>query len=77
MTKKKTTGPFMLCVNNEGFPASLELRKVYQSIRDAEAESHRMVRVIDESGEDYLFPANFFVPIELPLAARKALAGAS
>jgi Ca2+-binding EF-hand superfamily protein len=73
MAKKRT---FVLCVKNEGFAASLELRKIYQSIPDAEAESHRMIRVIDESGEDYLFPASFFVPIELPLAARKALAGA-
>ena len=52
MAKKKPVGSFVLCVNNEGFPASLELRKVYQSIPDAEAESHRMLRVIDESGEE-------------------------
>jgi len=67
----------MLCVNNESFPASLELRKVYRAIADPQAEAHRMVRIIDESGEDYLYPGSFFVPIELPLAARKALAKAS
>jgi Ca2+-binding EF-hand superfamily protein len=77
MPKKSAAARFMLCVNNDGFPASLELRKVYQAIPDPEAESHRMVRIIDESGEDYLYPANFFVAIELPLAARKALAKAS
>ncbi len=68
---------FLLCVKNDGFPASLDLRKVYQAIPDSQAETHGMVRIIDESGEDYLYPADFFVAIELPLAARKALARAS
>jgi hypothetical protein len=77
MAKKKAISQFLLCVNNDGFPASLDLRKVYQAIPDAQAEAHRMVRIIDESGEDYLYPAKFFVAIELPLAAKKALARAS
>lgn len=67
---------FLLCINNDGYPASLELCKVYRSLPDPEAEKHRMVRVIDESGEDYLFPAAMFVAVELPAAAKKAVARA-
>lgn len=63
---------FALCVDNEGYEASLERRKVYQVISDPEAEKHRMIRVVDESGEDYLFPANFLVVVKLPQEALKA-----
>lgn len=63
---------YLLCVKNDGYPASLEVHKVYQSLPDAEAAEHRKVRIIDESGEDYLFPANFFVAVELPLAVKRA-----
>lgn len=65
---------FVICVKNEGFEASLELRKVYDLLPDAEAEHHGMLRVIDESGEDYLFPENFFVPIDLPAPVQARLA---
>jgi hypothetical protein len=57
---------FVVCVKGEDYPASLELRKIYQVIPDARAAERRLIRVIDESGEDYLYPADFFVPIELP-----------
>ena len=57
---------FVVCVKNEGYPASLELRKIYQVISDARAAEHEYIRIIDESGEDYLYPADYFVPIELP-----------
>ena len=67
-----TTRRFAVCINNEGYPASLELHKVYEVIPDPFAEEHLMIRVIDESGEDYLFAANRFVPIRLPVAANKA-----
>jgi hypothetical protein len=67
---------FVLCINNEGFAASLEARKVYRTLSDPEAESHGLLRVVDESGEDYLFPAAFFVPIEVPTAAEKVFSGA-
>ena len=56
---------FLLCVDNEGYEASLELRKLYENIPDKEAESHRQVRIIDESGEDYLYPSGFFAPVRL------------
>jgi len=63
----------VLCVNNRGYPASLEVRKMYWSIPDQNAERDGMIRVIDESGEDYLYADNRFVAIELPLRARKIL----
>ena len=63
---------FVVCVKNEGYPASLELRKIYQALPDVRAAEHRLIRVIDESGEDYLYPANYFVPIELPQAVEEA-----
>jgi hypothetical protein len=63
-----------VCVKNEGYPASLELRKIYRVDADVRAADHHLVRVIDESGEDYLYPADYFVPIELPQAVEEALA---
>jgi hypothetical protein len=62
---------FLLCVGNDGYPASLEVRKIYEALEDAVAAEDGLVRVIDESGEDYLYPASFFVPIELPQPARR------
>ena len=62
---------FAVCVNNEGYPASLELRKIYRVIPDSQAAERHLVRVVDESGEDYLYPASYFVLIELPEAAIK------
>ncbi len=64
---------FVLCVRNQDYPASLELRKVYQVLTDQQAAKHRQIRVIDESGEDYLYPQDYFVPIKLPQAAEKAV----
>jgi hypothetical protein len=64
---------FVLCVRNRDYPASLELRKVYRLLRDERASKHRQVRVIDESGEDYLYPEEYFVPIKLPQAAERAV----
>jgi hypothetical protein len=56
---------FLLCVDNRGYEASLEVRKLYENIPDKEAESHGQVRIIDESEEDYLFPAEYFAPVRL------------
>jgi hypothetical protein len=64
---------FLLCVNNEGYEASLELRKLYENIQDKEAEHHGQVRIIDESGEDYLYPASYFTPIRLLTETRKRI----
>jgi hypothetical protein len=65
---------FAICVRNAGVAASLELRKVYRLVSDPEAASQGLVRVLDESGEDYLYPDTFFVPIEVPKAAARAFA---
>lgn len=62
---------FVVCVKNDGYAASLELRKIYQILRDERAAEHCLVRVIDESGEDYLYPQDFFVPIEVPQAVER------
>ena len=67
------THDLVVCLSNEGFMASLEPRKIYRVLRDESAAREGMVRVIDESGEDYLFPASLFEPIELPEVTRRAL----
>jgi hypothetical protein len=63
----------VVCVKNEGFEVSLERRKIYVSIADEQAQSHRLIRVIDESGEDYLYPQRMFMPISLPQTVRRAV----
>ena len=67
---------FAICLRNDGYEVSLERRKIYQVLPDADAAKHRQVRVIDESGEDYLYPQNFFAPIELPQPIRRAVLAA-
>jgi hypothetical protein len=74
MTHGESDQRFLLCVKNEGYPASLELRKVYRELPDPVAGSRGFVRVVDESGEDYLYPAEWFVTVELPQAAVSAFA---
>lgn len=64
---------FAVCIRNQGFAASLELRKIYQVLADPDATAHHFVRIIDESGEDYLYPEDFFRPIELSQDLREAL----
>ena len=68
---------YVVCVRNEDYTASLELRKIYEVIPDSDAEAHGMLRLVDESGEDYLYPRDFFLPIELPATVSKAFALAS
>jgi hypothetical protein len=63
----------VVCVKREGYEVSLELRKIYVSIVDKDANAHRMLRVIDESGEDYLYPEKLFLPVDLPLPVRRAV----
>lgn len=64
---------YLICINNEGYDASLELRKLYEWIPDAQAATHSQVRIIDESGEDYLYPKGFFMEIELPQSLEQIL----
>lgn len=69
-TRKKG---FVVCIRNTGYPASLELRKIYRALPDPDAESHGLIRVIDESGEDYLYPTKFFVSVDLSQPVQNAL----
>jgi hypothetical protein len=64
---------FLLCVCNKSYEASLELRKLYEKIPDRQAEQHNQVRIIDESGEDYLYPISFFSPVRLPAVTRNKI----
>jgi hypothetical protein len=73
---KTQTKQLFVCVGNEGYAASLEKRKIYVALRDASAERHGMLRVIDESGEDYLYPKALFRAIALPLAVKRAVLAA-
>jgi hypothetical protein len=73
----ETGRQFFLCIRNDGYAASLQPRTVYAALSDPDAESHGMLRIVDESGEDYLFPANLFVPIDVPEAAARVFAGAA
>ena len=63
---------YALCIKNESYPASLEPRKVYRVIADPDAARHGLIRVVDESAVDYLYPQDFFVAISLPKAAEAA-----
>lgn len=77
MNTENAQAQFVVCINNEGYPASLDLRKIYRVLPDERAEEHSLIRVVDESGEDYLYPAKFFVPIQLPQAAEDAFQNAA
>ncbi len=68
---------FAVCIKNDDYPASLELHKIYQVLPDEDAAANGDIRVIDESGEDYLYPADYFIVVELPEAARRALLAAA
>jgi hypothetical protein len=68
---------YVLCVRAGSYRASLQPRKVYRVLEDPVGEKRSLLRVIDESGEDYLFPAKLFVPIDLPAKARPAFTRAS
>jgi len=73
ISNKTTSYQFVVCLRNDGYEASLEPRKIYQVVPDKEAESHNMLRVIDESEEDYLFPASLFASISLPQTLAREL----
>ena len=71
-----TSKTFVVCIANAGYEASLERRKIYELRKDAMAEKHGQLRVVDESGEDYLYPAELFAHIELPRPLRRAVMAA-
>jgi hypothetical protein len=73
----KASKQFVVCTNNEGYAASLERLKIYVALKDAAADKHGLLRIIDESGDDYLYPKAFFRPIALPQSVRKAVLAAA
>lgn len=77
MTATRREPEYVACVSNKGYRASLIERRIYRVLRDSEATKRGLLRVIDESGEDYLYPAELFVSVELPKAVGKQFAEAS
>ncbi|MDQ3009683.1 MAG: hypothetical protein M3X11_03125 [Acidobacteriota bacterium] len=74
MKNQKEESQFVVCINNAEYLASLELHKIYRVIPDEDAAEDGDLRIVDESGEDYLYPAKWFVGIELPQAVQESLA---
>jgi hypothetical protein len=72
MTKTRAK-QLVVCIENDGYAVSLEKRKIYVALRDVAAEKHNMLRIVDESGEDYLYPKAFFRAIVLPQAIKRAV----
>jgi hypothetical protein len=74
---KSVSKQLVVCVKNEGYPASLEKRKIYVLLRDPVAEKRGLLRIIDESGDDYLYPKVLFRSIALPQSVKKAVLAAA
>jgi hypothetical protein len=66
MRNRRNGGAYVVCISNEGYPVSLIVRRIYRVLADPEASGRGLVRVVDESGEDYLYPSGLFAQIELP-----------
>jgi hypothetical protein len=73
MSQRKPALKFAVCINNADYPASLEVHKIYRVLPDEDASIDGDIRVVDESGEDYLYPAEYFVFVELPRSVEKSL----
>ena len=73
---KPVSRQLVVCVSSADYPASLEKRKIYVALRDAAAEKQGLLRIVDESGEDYLYPKALFRTIALPLSIKKAVLAA-
>jgi len=76
-THRARTEGFAVCLRNRGYAASLEVRKLYPVVSDPDAAANDLIRVIDESGEDYLYPARLFRKLVLPIELQRALRVAS
>lgn len=75
--RRKSPRRFAVCIRNEGYEASLERNKIYRVLPDPGAAKDGDIRVVDESGEDYLYPADWFVAVEVPKAVQDSLLEAS
>jgi hypothetical protein len=76
-TSKAFTSKYAICVDNTEYPVALELHKVYWVLQDKEALQDGDLRIIDESGEDYLYPSSYFLPVDLPRNVVRAMNKAS
>lgn len=74
MSNSNISKQFAICIKNDNYPASLETRKIYEILPDEKASQHHQIRVIDESGEDYLYPSSYFILLQLPTENRELLA---
>jgi hypothetical protein len=74
---RRSQSGFVVCINNVEYPASLELHKIYRVLPDADAIREGDIRVVDESGDDYLYPVEWFIPVEVPRAVKNSLLRAS
>lgn len=72
-TSANGTKEYVLCLSNRGYDASLVVRRLYELVPDPEAAKRGLLRVVDESGEDYLFPRDLFAVLDLPIAVRERL----
>ena len=72
-TRRGSAPRFVVCIENAGYPASLELHKLYRILADVDAARDGDVRIVDESGEDYLYPAEWFAALELPRRVKSSL----
>jgi hypothetical protein len=77
MARQNNRRHYVLCVANRGFQTSLVVRRVYRALPDPAAETRGLVRVVDETGEHYLYPEQLFVAVESPPAASRAFRAAS
>lgn len=71
--KRRRDAHFAVCIDNEGYKASLELGKLYRMLPDKDAQAHGLVRIIDESGEDYAYSSSRFFPMKIPSVIERAL----
>ncbi len=74
---KENQSEFVVCINNADYPASLELHKIYRALFDKDAAAEGDIRIIDESGEDYLYSSSYFIPIQVPQSLEESLLRAS
>ena len=77
MKKARNGSKYVVCVKNRGYRVSLIRRRLYRVLPDSQAEKHGLLRVVDESGEDYLYPQSLFIVLEIPRSAERVLAQAT
>ena len=77
MARRSPKALYVVCISNRGYQASLVSRRIYQSLPDPDAAKRSLIRVVDETGEDYLYPSKMFVAIDIPQAVERTFKKAS